>query len=251
MRTPAYHYFSEDLYQSFEDKLTQWGQENLGCHTISPPWLSFYVDGCGQNLHADIPHGPWAYVYSLTPWEDKEFTGGETQILRPEIMNLWQNFDYERGLESNDIVQLIAPEFNRLTVFDPRLPHGVKKVKGTQDPRKARLVIHGWFVEPRPFFKGGLDEENVVDGLNQAMEAIQSSLSQMGEYHGNMVYKIGVDQKGSVSSVKSLTNTLVAPFIDDEELSSIETGILQSLEKCQFDAADEPTEITLPLLFLQ
>ena len=49
----------------------------------------------------------------------------------------------------------MPPLFNRLTVFDPRYPHGVRLVEGVQDPLKARLVLHGWFTEPVPFFDGG------------------------------------------------------------------------------------------------
>ena len=54
-----------------------------------------------------------------------------------------------------DQVTLVPPLFNRLTVFDPRYPHGVRAVEGTRDPLKARLVLHGWFTEPAPFFNGG------------------------------------------------------------------------------------------------
>ena len=46
--------------------------------------------------------------------------------------------------------------FNRLTVFDPRLPHGVRPVEGVRDPRQARLVLHGWFADPEPFFTGAI-----------------------------------------------------------------------------------------------
>ena len=52
-------------------------------------------------------------------------------------------------------VSLVQPHFNRLTVFDGRYPHGVRPVEGTRDPLKARLVLHGWFTEPTPFFDGG------------------------------------------------------------------------------------------------
>ena len=48
----------------------------------------------------------------------------------------------------------MQPHFNRLTVFDGRYPHGVRPVEGTRDPLKARLVLHGWFTEPTPFFEG-------------------------------------------------------------------------------------------------
>ena len=53
-------------------------------------------------------------------------------------------------------VELVEPRFNRMTVFDPRLPHGVPVVEGTHDPREGRLVLHGWFNEPSPFFSGGV-----------------------------------------------------------------------------------------------
>ena len=52
-------------------------------------------------------------------------------------------------------VHLVEPRFNRLTVFDGRYPHGVRPVEGTRDPLKARLVLHGWFTDPTPFFEGG------------------------------------------------------------------------------------------------
>lgn len=48
----------------------------------------------------------------------------------------------------------VEPLFNRLTLFDPRFPHGVRMVEGTQDPARSRVVLHGWFTSPTPFFKG-------------------------------------------------------------------------------------------------
>lgn len=47
------------------------------------------------------------------------------------------------GLEHSDLVQLVPPLMGRLTVFDPRFPHGVRQVRGSRDPRKGRLVLHG------------------------------------------------------------------------------------------------------------
>lgn len=66
VRTPAYHYFPKTIYNQFHRFLMTWGRSVLGCKNISPPWLSYYIDGCGQELHSDVPHGPWAYVFSLT-----------------------------------------------------------------------------------------------------------------------------------------------------------------------------------------
>ncbi len=52
------------------------------------PWLSFYIDGCEQRMHTDSWHGPFAYVLSLTEWDKREFTGGETFILAPQVSSV-------------------------------------------------------------------------------------------------------------------------------------------------------------------
>ncbi len=69
IRTFADEFFPPELYRRFLDRLLAWGRENLSCTKIVRPWLSYYVDGCRQEMHADVPHGPWAYVFSLTNWD--------------------------------------------------------------------------------------------------------------------------------------------------------------------------------------
>jgi len=160
-RTQAANYFEDPDFDELTEALTAYGQRELGLRSISPPWLSFYVDGCEQALHADVPQGPLAYVLSLTKWDDRTFRGGETAILRPAVLDHWRDFDSATGLEFEDLFTLVEPHFNRLTVFDARVPHGVRRVEGERDPRGARLVLHGWFTEPEPFYEGGLSEEQV------------------------------------------------------------------------------------------
>ena len=99
LRTPAGEYFPKPLYERFHRRLVAWGRATLGCHDISPPWLSCYVDGCRQELHGDLPHGPWAFVYSLTPWRGRVFRGGETVLLRDEVLDFWHDFASTRALE--------------------------------------------------------------------------------------------------------------------------------------------------------
>ena len=57
-----------------------------------------------QELHADSPHGPWAFVFSLTDWEHRAFTGGETAIFKPHMLDFWSSFDPARGFEYKDMV---------------------------------------------------------------------------------------------------------------------------------------------------
>jgi len=66
LRTPAWTYFPKGAYRRLHQGLALWGRRTLGCHDVSPPWLSCYVEGCRQELHGDLPHGPFAFVLSLT-----------------------------------------------------------------------------------------------------------------------------------------------------------------------------------------
>lgn len=90
LRTPANDFFPEDVFEQLESQLLRFGQERLGCGNISPVWLSAYVHGCRQEMHADLPHGPWAFVLSVTLPPPRKFTGGETFILRPHVLDYWQ-----------------------------------------------------------------------------------------------------------------------------------------------------------------
>jgi hypothetical protein len=129
----AQAYFPSLLYEQLVESLITYGETKLGCRAISPIWMSYYIDGCSQDLHCDSYHGPFAFVLSLTPWEGRRFTGGETMILQPQVLNFWEAFDPTRGLELTDLVTLVPPKYNQLTVFDPRFPHGVRPVSGRHD----------------------------------------------------------------------------------------------------------------------
>ena len=84
-----------------------------------------------------MPQGPLAFVLSLTRWEERAFTGGETTIMQPHVLDYWRGFDSSTGLERPDVYQDVPPHFNQLTLFDARLPHGVRRVEGERDPRGA------------------------------------------------------------------------------------------------------------------
>ena len=60
------------------------------------------MHGCRQELHADVPQGPWSFVYSLT--DNAGFTGGDTLLLRRAVLNYWNGFDDQRALECDDLV---------------------------------------------------------------------------------------------------------------------------------------------------
>jgi hypothetical protein len=248
LRTPAYHYFPPKMYQNFHSQLVQWGREVLGCHDVSPPWLSYYVEGMEQKMHSDVPHGPWAWVYSLTPTK-REFSGGETVILKPETLDYWSNFLEEEGREQDSYIEHLKPDFNKLIVFDPRLPHGVTPVRGTADPLKGRLVIHGWFVEPRPYVVGGLSTSKVQRALQPALVEMSQILSQLQHFHGTMSFRLSVSDSGEVKSFKWLTDTLVSLSQNETELRQIRGWLKSRFSNTSFPKTSSQSQITIPLLF--
>jgi len=248
LRTPAYHYFPKKLYQDFHSQLVQWGREVLGCHDVSPPWLSYYVEGMEQKIHSDVPHGPWAWVYSLTP-RRRVFSGGETFILKPEVLNYWGHFLDETDREQSAYIKSIIPDFNRLIVFDPRFPHGVTPVRGTSDPLQGRLVIHGWFVEPRPYVVGGLSTSQVQRVLEPAIHSLSDFLATAGDFHGTLSFRLSVSKGGQVQQFKWLTNTVIGllnPALQERELRRWIQAQFRSL---RFLARSETSQITVPILF--
>lgn len=246
VRTPAYHYFPQKMYMPFHKELVLWGRQNLGCWDISPPWLSYYVEGCEQSLHADIPHGPWAFVLSLSL--KRGFRGGETLLLKESVLRYWGgSTGASSGNELHDLVDLIEPKFNRLVVFDGRIPHGVRRVAGTQDPREARLVLHGWFSNPKTYIEGGLPGRVVERRLNEAFAAVADLVSGREPVWGTLALRLRVGTTGRVSAANYLTMSVRDS--NGELPRELLLEILRVYRSLEFPRARSGTDIVLPLLF--
>jgi hypothetical protein len=249
LRTPAWQYFPAPLYRALHRKLVDWGRRQLGCHDVSPPWLSLYVDGCGQELHGDLPHGPFAFVLSLTRWTGRRFTGGETVMLRDDVLDYWTEFVSERSVERDDLIRAIEPKFGRLVVFDPRIPHGVRRVAGTVDPREGRLVINGWFVQPRPFIVGPLPAAAVTARIDDLTDAI-ARWNRIGVWlAGTVAVRIRVRADGAVAAADVLTDTTRAPQGEEREGREIIRTVRRVIRGWKFPRRRAPSTITLPLVF--
>ncbi len=248
IRTPAYYYFNQLQYEKFHSYLVQWGRENLGCDDISPPWLSYYVDGCYQKLHSDVPHGPWAFVYSLTP-NKKEFKGGETLILKDSTLNYWNNYKQSNNYEYDSFVDTIPSMMNQLVVFDPRFPHGVTEVKGTRDPLKSRLVMHGWFVNPRPYVVGGLSTSQVQKSVEKVFTGLSHALGQIDLLDGALSVRMQISTSGEVKNYKILTNTLLSLAHKPDDVSYVQKELKSLFVNTKFAKAKKASQITMPLIF--
>ena len=242
VRTPAKYFFPQKQWRDFLGALGKWGQENLGCGAITDPWLSYYIEGCEQKFHTDVPHGPWAFVYSLSL---QGFTGGETFILNPEILDYWRSYPDFQDREQAAIITKITPKFNRLVVFDPRLPHGVTPVKGTMDPRNARIVIHGWFAEPKPYLSGALKPSQVYPVVNEAVEKFTQAVE--GSWDGIMSLRFRISPAGT-SKMVVLANT-VQSIGRDRSTKDLMPLLKKYVSELKFPKCKASSEITLPLLF--
>ena len=249
LRTPAWTYFPRGVYDAFHQRLVAWGRETLGCHDVSPPWLSSYVEGCRQELHGDLPHGPWAFVYSLTNWRGRAFTGGETLMLRDEVLDFWTDFASVRAVESPEILRAIEPKLGRLVVFDPRIPHGVREVRGTHDPRAGRLVIHGWFVQPRPFIRGPLRVSDLAARIDDLTAALGGWLGAL-PIAGLLSLAIEVDRAGRIRGVRTLSDTTRVPRADEASRRALVSKIRTSIASWRFRAQRGASRVTLPLVFV-
>lgn len=249
LRTPAWEFFPPRVYRAFHQRLVWWGRRTLGCHDVSPPWLSCYVNGCEQRLHGDLPHGPVAFVFSLTPWAKRTFRGGETLLVRDEVLDFWRGFVSTRAVEEPEVLDEVEARFNRLVAFDPRIPHGVRRVDGSMSPTEGRLVIHGWFVQPRPFIEGPLPERALGSAIGRVTEAIGPVLEQGLPLAGLLSLGFSVTPAGAVTGLRVLADTTRAPPEHQPARRRLLQLARKALEKHAFPKRPAPSRVTLPLVF--
>ena len=250
LRTPLEAIFSEEQTQDLLDELGLFAQKELGLMALSHPWISAYVDGCFQEFHTDPNHGPWAFVYSLTPDEFFEkFSGGETQILKNFTPH--QNEDSLAGVpqERSQISQEVQSKFNELCIFDPRRPHKVNPVRGVHDILEARIVIHGWFTDPQPFLDGDLNETDLQKCIDIGFEETEKFFEEEA-LSGHTVLKISKDNNGWVISAGRhlLVDCEKQTYLNNEWQESL-VSIIQKRIEADVKTKDSDFTLTLPIVY--
>lgn len=271
-RIQSNNFFSEEDFSTLVEDLTLLGR-SIGLTSITPPWISMYTgDGDMQNLHTDAPQGPVAFVLSLC--RENEFQGGETIMLKPNVMELWKGFDGSVGMETGSIMRYIPPTpLGRCIVFDPRVPHGVNRVKGLSgngnDPRTARVVVHGWFNTPELCWFGNWEEsevEKMNSMLDEALQPIVETLGsgEIGRVCGYLACRVDIDEDGDVTDVVGVCDTLQADWDDfrgvigydgedrpvmEDAASDIKLTVYENLKNLNFGEGADGRAVVVPFAF--
>jgi hypothetical protein len=246
-RTPALSIIPPSLLAEFTTALRAWGREHLGTERVTMPWLSFYIEGCRQELHSDVVQGMWSYVYSLTPWADRQFTGGETLLADERLLGYWASFDPERSSESRHLIERVAAHFDQLCVFDSRLPHGVAVVEGTRDPLQARVALHGWFHDPELSSEGSLSLEDAQPMIEALGEGWRTENARLGPFYGTAVWRFTVDELGQASEVELVVHNLVSIRPGPSDPAALLARAEEQVRETRFPPSEGRSVVVLPL----
>jgi hypothetical protein len=247
IRSFARNFFSASIYRAYARVLSAWASERLGCPGYTEPWLSYYIEGCRQEFHTDVLNGPWAWVFSLTHWDQRRFSGGETALLGPRVLNYWRHFKADQPLEAHEIVRCIAPVFNQLTVFDTRIPHGVTTVEGTRDPLDSRVVLHGWFLPPQLRVDGGLTVRDTEAACIKIAADWAHARRDCERLNGTLVLRLRIDPEGTVTGACTVASTLVALEADQGAMQRATECALALASAARFPGTASASTVTVPL----
>jgi hypothetical protein len=234
------------LTDAFHASLFKWSSETLGLGAPKSSSLSLYVSGCRQSQHNDSANGRFGFVYSLTK-NSRKTSGGETLI--------WRDDDYfetrmHRPCWGEGFYQSIEPRFNRLLVFDDRIPHAVQLVEGNMDPIEGRIVLHGHIREAGPIVHGPLARDVVRDIANQmAIEYSTDLGNALMIYHGPAVVRFAVQPDGAVVNAGLILDRVKRLRGDGPRVQEMLAELVARISRLQFPGSAEETMVTLPFGF--
>jgi len=105
-----------------------------------------------------------------------------------------------------------SPHFNRLLIFDDRLPHAVERIEGAMDPGEGRFVLHGHISEGGPIVEGALPAAAIAGPIGDVLGGFRGeAAAAAGLYHGPLVVAIWVGQTGSVTDCRVLLDRVIHP----------------------------------------
>lgn len=241
LRTTPEKVIAREKVTAFVDALRTWAAVNLGFGAVTWPYLSLYVPGCAQGVHNDSVNGRLGFVYSLTR-DPRKTIGGETMVFQDHDL-FRANLD--RPAAGSAIFELIEPRFNRLTLFDDRVPHAVQRVDGSMDPVEGRFVLHGHISEAGVLAQGALHPDSIREPVAVALDELRAVLADAA--HGPLVYCIEIGQDGSVKRMRPIFDRLASQA--NLDLEAVRAGIAERIGSLRFPSSSGSTRANIPLIF--
>lgn len=247
LRTNPTKVMPQPLVERFMQRLNGWAMAALGLTTNLVPWMSLYVDGCGQTLHNDAAAGQMGFVYSITRWDTRPFLGGETVLFHPT--NYWQTDRVKASGAGTNFYDLVPSKFNQLVLFDDRVIHGVQTVQGTMDPLNGRVVLHGHLRAEAVALGGALPADAAIPAVRPVIEQIQAlTRESVGHVNGFMTVRLAIAGDGRVTGVQPLCDRLLALTPDAGRVDAYRQAVVNLLAETKFPPADGETQLTLPIV---
>jgi hypothetical protein len=245
LRTQPDKVIAQPAVEAFTERLRVWSTQTLGLARLTWPYLSLYVPGCRQALHNETGAGRFGYVYSLTR-DERRTQGGETIVHKEGDVPRTLGAEPAAG---RSLFDAIAPRFNRLVVFDDRMPQAVERVEGSMDPREGRFVLHGHLSESEPMSSGALSGEVLARGLRAVINTFVASTF-LDDYHGPLTLRIEVGANGKVSSCQVLLDRVLHPSDDGTmRWPRLLNDLVSRLNSLAYPPAAGPSQMLIPICF--
>ena len=241
LRTTPEKVIGRDKVEAFVKGLTHWAALNLGFAAVTWPYLSLYVPGCQQVLHNDSTNGRMGFVYSLTR-NDRKTIGGETIVMRDT--DLFRAY-LDKPAAGVGLFERIEPLFNRLVLFDDRVPHAVQRVEGPMDPLEGRFVLHGHLSEAGVVAQGALHADQVKAVTDEALAQLTKGVSPT--IKGPLVIRLTISAHGSVDGIRPILDRLASSA--NEDTAALRDLVIEKLSAVRFPAASAVTSANVPLIF--
>lgn len=237
------------LMQGFMQRLSDLALQRLGMDHVTWPFLSLYVEGCGQVLHNDARNGAFGYVYSLTNWAERRFSGGETLIFREQ--DYWRSGRFREAGAGVAFYELIPALFNQLLLFDDRMVHGVPEVRGVKDPHQGRFVLHGHIEARAPHLFGALAQPQKSQTTELVLQIVEQSLDPLrratqGQFHGFATYMVDIGADGKVIQLRNLVRRILSPA-GPGSAGNLLKVLMQTIAALQLPPAQGPSKLVLPV----
>lgn len=247
LRTLPEKIMPAEIVQRFTQHLNHFAMANLGLTFSHTPWLSLYVNGCGQGLHNDSRNGQLGFVYSITKWDERNFLGGETILFKDE--NYWGTERIKQSGSGPAFYDTVPAKFNQLLIFDDRVIHGVASVQGTMVPQQGRVVMHGHLEAGNMMLSGPLQIEAALPAFRPALDRVVAMAKEIEpQFHGFATLRLMIEPGGAVSALKTLVDRILPLSPDLRALAPFKEAVRKELMALRFPEQSEASELTLPLL---